>query len=55
MQKVYFRGVGVQVPSLVSKHVKGLAGGVEQLPCACLYKCGNCFWCMHARIIELTA
>lgn len=48
-----FLWVGVQVPSLVSKYIKGLVGGVEELPCACLYKCGNCF--MHVRIIELTA
>lgn len=43
MQKVcVFCWVGVQVPSLVSKYIKGLVGGVEETPCACLCKCANC-------------
>lgn len=45
----------MQVPSLVSKYIKGLVGGVEELPCACLYKCGNCFRQMHVNMTELTA
>lgn len=50
-----FSWVGVQVPSLVSKYVKGLVGGVEELPCACLYKYGNRFRRMHVCMFELTA
>lgn len=46
---------GVQVPSLVSKYVKGLDGGVEETPCACLYKYGNCFRRMHICTAKATA
>ena len=49
-----FSWVEVQVPSLVSKYVKGLVGGVEELPCACLYKYGNRFRQMHVRFVQIT-
>lgn len=43
------------VPSLVSKYIKGLLGGVEETPCACLCKCANCIRRMHVCNVELTA
>lgn len=48
MQRVcVFRWVWAQVPSLVCKYIKGLVGGVEKTPCACLCKCANCIGLMH--------
>lgn len=45
----------MQVPSLVSKYIKGLVGGVEETLCACLCECANCVRRMHVCIVELTA
>lgn len=43
------------MPSLVSKYIKGLVGGVEETPCACLCKCANRIGRMHVCNVELTA
>ncbi len=43
------------MPSLVSKYVKGLVGGVEELLCACLYRYVVRFGRTHVSMVELTA
>lgn len=45
-----FSWVWAQVPSLVRKYVKGLVGGVKQLPCVCLSEYGNRFRQMQLHI-----
>lgn len=54
-RRCVFGRVGVQVPSLVSKYIKGLVGGVEETLCTCLCKCANCVKRMDVCIVELTA
>lgn len=48
-----FLWAGVQVPSLVSKYVKGLDGGVEETPCdvrACTNTATVLGECTYARL-----
>lgn len=51
-----FLWVGAQVPSLVSKYIKGLVWRCgRKTPRACLCKCANCTRRTHVCIVELTA